>query len=153
MFPPEQFIQLFRSTSFPLYCCVFLVGNYSLTFPFYAIFHRFPKLPSLKLLAEVTILAKDKEPPTAQDGFEISLLSRICKSQERNPKRLFTNLLTTVLLFPCGSAMRTTLFVLAVSISLHCQMLLFPELHIAQVLDYVLPTCWLHWSYGIAPNP
>lgn len=70
----------------------------------------FLKLPSLKLPAEVTIVAKDKEPPTAQDGFEIPLLSRICKSQERNPKRLFTDVFTTVLQFPCGSAKETTFF-------------------------------------------
>lgn len=96
-------------------------------------------------------MAKDKEPPTAQDGFEIFLLSRICKSQERNPKRLFTNVFATVLLFPCGSAMRTPLFVLAVSISLHCQMHLFPELYIAQMLDYVLLRCWLHWRSIFLP--
>lgn len=73
-----------------LFALVFsLMGNDFLNFPFYVIFHIFLKLPSLKLPAEVTIMAKDKDPPTAQDGFEISLLSRIWKNQERNPKRLF----------------------------------------------------------------
>lgn len=152
MLPPDGLPSYLDQPPF-LFTLVFcLVGNYFMTFPFYVIFHIFLKLPSLKLPAEVTVVGKDKEPPTAQDAFEIFLLSKISKSQERNPRKLFTNVSITLLQFPYGSALRTTLFVLAVSISLHCQMLLFPELCVAQVLDYVLFRCQIPLSYDITPN-
>lgn len=73
-----------------------------MAFQFYVIFLIFLKLQSLKLPTEVislsrcgTIVAKGNEPPTAQDGFEISvlsrisILSRISKNPARNLMRLF----------------------------------------------------------------
>jgi len=68
-----------------------------LAFQFCVIFHIFLELQILKLPTEVislshsgAIVAKDNEPPTVQDGFEISVLSRIsvlyriCKNWAKN---------------------------------------------------------------------
>lgn len=48
--------------------------------------------------------------------------------------RLFSLCFIAILLFPCGSAMMTIIWsVLAISISLYCQTLLFPGLCITQI--------------------
>lgn len=79
------------------FLCFYLLWNYFLAFQFYGTSHFFLKLWSLKLPTEVISLShsdaidvKGNKPPSAQDGFKISvlsrisILSRICKNWARN---------------------------------------------------------------------